>query len=324
MLSWFDLINLIRDANLDDSFYSFRIVQHLSEGSFSTLDGIIRTNGYHPLWMLCSTPIYWISDSESVLFAIEVFEVMLVSIASCLLVPAARLARLSWVLLFAILPTFLANPSLYMGMEAAAGLFCLAISLLGLVLFARSPERWQWLLAIALFILPWIRLEYIAVSLVGTSTLRRAEWTWKKRDRSTCSISMLRSGFPLFSAVSSLPVYFAYNYLVFDGIIPVSGAVKTWRSQQVWGEMGGEYDLVQNSKSLVSLWPLWERIEPYFDYQFSSEPIGIIVDGRLVLSIARDRALAERDILLQYTTGDGETNTSTQRPWKTGEEGVTP
>ena len=103
-------------------------------------------------------------------------------------------------------------------------------------------------------ILPWIRLEHIAVSLVGTSTLYLAEWTWKKRDRSTCFISMLKAGFPLFSAVSSLLVYFAYNYLVFDGIIPVSGVVKTWRSQQVWDEAeGGGYDLVQNFKSLVSL-----------------------------------------------------------------------
>ena len=66
---------------------------------------------------------------------------------------------------------------------------------------------------------------------------------------------------------------------------------------------------------------LWERIEPHFDYQFQSEPVGIIVDGRLMLSIARDCALAERDIILQYTTGDGETNTSAQHPWKTGEEG---
>ena len=143
MLSRLDLINLIRDANLDDSFYYYRIAQHLSEGSFSTFDGITRTNGYHPLWMLCIPPIYWIFDSESALFAIKAFEIMLVSTASCLVVLAARLARLSWILLFAILSTFLTNPSLYMEMEAAAGMFCLAMYLLGLVLFARSPERWQ-------------------------------------------------------------------------------------------------------------------------------------------------------------------------------------
>ena len=254
MLSRFDLINLVRDVNLDDSFYYFGIAQHLSEGSFSTFDGITRTNGYHPLWMLWITPIYWVFDSESALFAIKAFEVMLVGTASCLVVLATRLARLSWILLFALLPTFLVNSSLYAGMEAGAGLFCLAMYLLGLVLFARSPERWQWLFAIAVFILPWVRLEYIAVSLVGTSTLCLVEWRWKKRDGLACSISTLEARRPLFSAVSSILVYFTYNYLVFDGIIPVSGAVKQWHSQQIWDEMGG-YDLVLNFKSLVSLRP---------------------------------------------------------------------
>ena len=54
----------------------------------------------------------------------------------------------------------------------------------------------------------------------------------------------------------------------------------------------------------------WERIEPYFDYRFQSEPIGIIIDGRLALSIARDCTPAERVIILQYTIGDGETATA--------------
>ena len=57
------------------------------------------------------------------------------------------------------------------------------------------------------------------------------------------------------TAVSSILVYFAYNHLVFDGIIPVSGAIKQWNSQQVWDRAGG-YDLVQNLKSSVPFWPL--------------------------------------------------------------------
>ena len=52
---------------------------------------------------------------------------MPVSTAACLVVLAIHLVRLSWILLFAILPTFLVNPSLYMGMESAAGLFCLVL-----------------------------------------------------------------------------------------------------------------------------------------------------------------------------------------------------
>jgi hypothetical protein len=36
----------------DDAFYYLRIAQHIAAGDGSTFDGINRTNGYHPLWML--------------------------------------------------------------------------------------------------------------------------------------------------------------------------------------------------------------------------------------------------------------------------------
>ena len=105
MLTKFDLINLIRDVNLDDAFYYYEIAKNLAEGKFSTFDGgITRTNGYHPLWMLLITPFYWICDPVTALFGIKAFEIMLVTGAVVLVVLAARVARLPWILLFAALP----------------------------------------------------------------------------------------------------------------------------------------------------------------------------------------------------------------------------
>ncbi len=61
MLERFDLVNLLRDVNLDDSFYYFQIARNLAEGQFSTFDGgITRTNGYHPLWLVLIAPFYWV------------------------------------------------------------------------------------------------------------------------------------------------------------------------------------------------------------------------------------------------------------------------
>lgn len=72
----FDLVNLIRDVNVDDSFYYFNIASNLAAGRFSTFDGgVTRTNGYHPLWMLFITPFYWIFDKEAALFGIKAFEI---------------------------------------------------------------------------------------------------------------------------------------------------------------------------------------------------------------------------------------------------------
>ena len=49
MLAAFDLVNLIRDANYDDSFYYFQIAYNLSQGKFSTFDGgITQTTATTP------------------------------------------------------------------------------------------------------------------------------------------------------------------------------------------------------------------------------------------------------------------------------------
>ena len=105
VLANFDLVNLVRDMNIDDAFYYFQTARNFAEGKFSTFDGgITRTNGYHPLWMLFITPFYWVLDPETALFGIKVLEIMLVAAGVALIVLAARLAHLSWILLFAALP----------------------------------------------------------------------------------------------------------------------------------------------------------------------------------------------------------------------------
>ena len=87
MLANFDLVNLVRDVSLDDSFYYFQIARNLAEGKFSTFDGgITRTNGYHPVWMLLITPFYWMFDPETALFGIKAFEYLLIAGAVILIV----------------------------------------------------------------------------------------------------------------------------------------------------------------------------------------------------------------------------------------------
>jgi hypothetical protein len=42
----------------DDAFYYFGIARNVAHGHGSTFDGINLTNGYHPLWMLLSVPVF--------------------------------------------------------------------------------------------------------------------------------------------------------------------------------------------------------------------------------------------------------------------------
>ena len=264
MLTRFDLINLIRDVNYDDAFYYFQIAYNLAHGEFSTFDGgITRTNGYHPLWLFAVTPFYWLFDKEAALFAIKAFEIMLVAGGVALVAAAARLARLPWILLFALLPmlcvpTFYGIRALITGLEAALALFMLALLFLSVMLYARSPSRWKWLLAAVAFALPWVRLEYIAISLAATGGLCLIELSWRDKPcgaswrELTHTLSRLQALPPLLAAVAGILVYFAYNRLVFGGIIPVSAATKRALSQARWNEEGG-YSLLQNFQDTLQI-----------------------------------------------------------------------
>ena len=307
MLARFDLINLISNTH-DDAFYYFQIARNLAEGKFSTFDGgITRTNGYHPIWLLLTTPFYWVFDKEATLFAIKAFEIMLVAGGVALAAAAARLARLPWVLMFAALPMLYHIPFMIAGMEAAAALFMLGLFILAACLFARSPARWKWPLAAVAFALPWVRLEYIAVSLAATAALCLVEWS--RRESPPLSREMGRASAPrrggwpfrardehvapLLGAVAGILVYFAYNGIVFGGIVPVSGATKQMWSQRLWEQEGG-YSLAQNFRDILQL--------PAFDYELlvALEVCAYVV---LVWWFARRSRSREDWLLLAFLVG---------------------
>ena len=256
VLDRFDLVNLIRDISFDDSFYYFQIAWHMAEGEFSTFDGgLTRTNGYHPLWLFLIMPFYWVFDKTEALFAIKAFEIMLVAGGVTLVAGAARVARLPWILLFAALPALYRNTALFSGVESAAALFTLGLFLLTICLYARDSARQRWPLAAVAFALPWVRLEYVAISTAATGALCLLEYSWRDRAplgerlRSMLSVG---AGVPFLAAVTSLLVYFAYNGAVFGGIVPVSGATKQFLSQSIWEQEGG-YGLTENAHEYLRM-----------------------------------------------------------------------
>ena len=248
MLNSFDLFNIIGDVNYDDAFYYFQIAYNLSQGNFSTLDGgITQTNGYHPAWMLLITPFYWIFDKETALFGIKALEIMLVAGGVALIAMAAWLSRLAWPLLFAALPTLYMRPErLLLGLEAALAMFTLALLILAVCLYMRAPQRRKWHLAAIAFALPWVRIEYIAISLAVTAALCAIEWSrMERRSLRLSALANIRHAYiPLIAAAAGMLVYFAYNGLVFSGILPVSAATRQAWAQTRIAQEGG-YDFMR-------------------------------------------------------------------------------
>ena len=310
MLSRFDLVNLLRDVNTDDSFYYFQIAKNMAAGHFSTFDGgITQTNGYHPLWLLLITPFYWVFDTESALFAIKAFEIMLVAGGAALVIAAARAARLPWILLFAALPLLYGHRALYSGMEAAAGLFMLGLFILAICLYARDAQRWQWALAAVAFALPWVRLEYAAISISATALIWLLNRPRQNRPRQhrqpgapiTQRLRPMRlrpfqsrnAARPLFGAAAGMLLYFVYNRVVFGGFTPVSGATKRAWSQALWEQQGG-YSLTQNLRETLQI--------GVFDYELA---VALEACAYLIAVWASTRASRTRSdrLLLAFLIG---------------------
>jgi hypothetical protein len=48
----------------DDAYYYFNVARNIVLGFGVTFDRMNPTNGFHPLWMLCMLPIYWLAGSD--------------------------------------------------------------------------------------------------------------------------------------------------------------------------------------------------------------------------------------------------------------------
>ena len=232
-----DVFGLVT-LNGDDAFYYFQVARNTAEGHFSSFDGgITRTNGYHPLWMFLLVPLFLAFDAESALFAIKFLEILVLASGIALVVLAARLARLPWPPLIAVPLAIFPQRSFLIGMEPALALFMLALLFVALALWARDC-RMAAPVAALLFLLPWARTEYVAISLTVAAALFVIERSWRRA-------GFRESLLPLAGALSGFAAYLAYNQLVFGGAVPVSGAVKHAWSQELWDALGG-FDLARN------------------------------------------------------------------------------
>lgn len=221
------LDNYLRDLTVNDSYYYYQIARNFAEGRFSTADGINPTNGYHPLWAWLLTPVFWFEhDPVRALGSLKLVEFALLG--------AATVAALSWALtlrmnLWSVTPAlvvFLGSDSLTRGMEGAAAALNLCVVLCFAALAGRFPsKRWVWVgLSLSLALLPWARLELIAVSFVVVLGLLllfwrgelRCPWRWQ---------SYLGLTFAFVVA------YFGLELMFFSTPVPVSGQLKVYWSE---------------------------------------------------------------------------------------------
>ena len=213
------------------------------------------------------------------------------------------MARLPWILLFAALPALYAQRGMLWGMEATLVPFMLGLLMLATCLFARDPARWRWPLAALAFALPWARLEWVAVAVAAALCLLESAGRFRcspsaavpERSPFAAARGFLRlqAAVPLAAAFAGVLVYFAYNGVVFGGIVPVSGAVKMLWAQRRWDEEGG-YSLCESIRAFA-------RLEA-FDGELLTV-LEVCVYALLLVYLSRRSRSREDALLLAFVAG---------------------
>ncbi|HEY8996417.1 MAG TPA: hypothetical protein VIM60_00885 [Edaphobacter sp.] len=207
----------------DDFFYYLKIAQNLAHGSGSTFNGIVPTNGYHPLWLLLLAGFSFFASSPVAIMKF-IAVVVFVSTATTFFL-ARRLLRVSGVgeVISTALAVYIGLYSMHLyvgGMEVV-----LTIPLLlGVIVLLLQTDFWTRgfpqaaLLGLLVSAMVLSRLD--SILLAGLLFLAIAAHPGTRR--------LLTPGVLLGFAVGALPLalYFVSNQIFFHTWMPVSGMAK--------------------------------------------------------------------------------------------------
>ena len=207
----------------DDSLFYQVIAQYIAESGVSTFNGLIDTNGYHPLWMLFNVlavyfskllsidPLYIVGFMFQVLVGLSIYMLYKIhSVWNSFLVPLSSLI---------IIIIFLSNGVLQ-NMESALALFFVLYTLLYYLKHDMHSVKQFISLGILLGLVVLSRLDLIFFGLLFAVSL-----LWSERETIRQKPKLLLV-FIVGGLLIMLP-YLLYNYTVFGSIMPISGALKS-------------------------------------------------------------------------------------------------
>ncbi len=213
----------------DDVFYFLKTAQSMAQGRGMTFDGIDPTNGFQPLWLFALVPIYWIhsGEPEAMTRAMLILQVLtLTGIGWLLHVTLRRVLSAAAATIFGLAYVFAIVAPGANGMESTMLIGALAL-LFVFVLNAQPFTRYSALPSLVTGVLLGLvflaRLDHVFLPLLifmvgGVLFLfhgeRRREHFWR--------YLLMGVGF----AAVILP-YLIHNALYFDGIMPMSGKLKS-------------------------------------------------------------------------------------------------
>lgn len=232
----------------DDAFYYFKTAQNIGLGHDISFDGISRTNGFHPLWMIICVPIFLLANINLML-PLRVVVLLAGCMNAVTVVLIFRMFQRNGAFFAGIIAALLWAFSISvhsftvtLGMESTVNALTVALLIyqasnldikkaegnlherdfliLGITAIFTFLSRIDNGFVIAA-VLIWVLIKHWNSLAVGSESVKQA---WIRR-----FFIALRIGMPVGIV---LVVYLGFNQLYFGSSLPVSGQIKRW-----WGTL---------------------------------------------------------------------------------------
>jgi len=217
-----DLPRLIDNLTIDDTYLYLQVAWNAGAGQGFTFDGLHRTNGFQPLWLLAMVPLAAIARDQVFFLRLVLALSALCNLGTTVMLyrigtrlggrPLALALLTGWIWMFSTWKPFLS------AMETSLYLLVFTIFLHQLLSEEIRPLRLSLLGGLLLL----CRLDAAVFTVAGLAACR-------PRNRG----DLLRLALPL---LLILALYLGWNQLGFGHPLPVSGQVKTIYHQQELGE----------------------------------------------------------------------------------------
>lgn len=237
------------ESFVDDAYYYFETARNIATGHGSTFNGLVHTNGYHPLWMLLLVPVFFVVRGRYPGIVAGKVAAAAVWVAAVLqirrLARAAGHERTFWIGLVpgAVFCAVEARSLPFAGVETGVVLLMLVVvarllietGLLGAAgARAARPDARTWWLGVSLLLLVLSRLDavFTVAFLIAAVGVRLLLARRSGRD-------IVRLAVPLtVPTVAGLGAYMVFNRVVFGLALPVSGLAKQTAAPSAgWGAM---------------------------------------------------------------------------------------
>lgn len=273
VLTWF---------NTDDAFYYFKTAQNIVEGQGVTFDGVARTNGFHPLWMILLLPIFTLAKVNLILpLRLVIALQVTLGLGSALILFRFCRQRCSGWVAFLVALFWAFTPLIYEvvykgGTEAGLNAFFLVLLWWQFYQvseqLARGKINFSRIVLLggiaSLALLSRLDNVYL-VFIVGGWLLLRF-WRQPGEEFLTLLSTLkwwLKLGFSYFTPlVTTLGAYLVVNQIYFSSAMPVSGKIKRW-----WGTQ--KYTVYGNPPK-----DLDDFFEEFFSATNSVGPWAVVMD----------------------------------------------